>query len=204
MENAGYQIIFRGALAEGADPAAVKRNLATLFKTDESRIEALFSGKAVVIKNGVDRKTALAYQAALKKAGALCEIREQTAPPQSPAPAESEPNPPGALEAAGLAPAGSTLVEAPAVEAPVIDTSGLGLAPQTGNIVEHEPIDEPEIDTGKMSLGLPGEDLVEHVPEDEPDIDTETLGLAPPGGDLGQAEEEPPRPPPDTRHLHLE
>lgn len=71
---AEYQVIFEGKLTGERPLDEVKRNLAALFKMKAEQVDALFSGKPVVIKRDIDQATALKYQAAFKKAGAVCTV----------------------------------------------------------------------------------------------------------------------------------
>lgn len=79
MSDARYNIVFDGSLVPGADPAAVRANLGRLFRMTPERIEALFSGKRVVLKRDADQATAMKFRAALKQAGAQCQMLEQGA-----------------------------------------------------------------------------------------------------------------------------
>ncbi len=74
MEKASYNIIFRGEIIEGRDTEEVKKNLASLFKVGDDKIEQLFLKREVSIKKNVDRLTAIKYKTAMGKAGALCLI----------------------------------------------------------------------------------------------------------------------------------
>ena len=74
MEKASYNIIFRGEIAEGRDIEEVKKNLASLFKVSDEKIEQLFSKRAVNIKKNVEHATAIKYKEAIEKAGALCSV----------------------------------------------------------------------------------------------------------------------------------
>jgi hypothetical protein len=85
-----YNLVYDGKVQEGLGVARVKQNLTSLFKIDPRKVERLFTGKPMVIKKGVDYDTAMKYQHALRRAGAICAV-EQTAA-QSPAP----PPPPAA------------------------------------------------------------------------------------------------------------
>lgn len=79
-----YQLVFNGTISDGRDFNEVKRNLASLFKTDEAKIEQLFASLPIVVKRDVDYDGALKYQRALRKAGAICQVEETTqiaAPP---------------------------------------------------------------------------------------------------------------------------
>ncbi len=49
-----YDLYFAGEILPDADLAAVKINLAQLFKADSAKIEALFSGKPVALKRNLD------------------------------------------------------------------------------------------------------------------------------------------------------
>lgn len=79
MSDARYNIVFDGSLVPGADPAAVRANLGRLFRMTPERVEALFSGKRMVLKRDADQATAMKFRAALKQAGAQCQMLE-TAP----------------------------------------------------------------------------------------------------------------------------
>src|SRR3990172_8021178 len=69
MTSQRYRIVLNGAVAKGHDVAAVKRNLASLFKTDAMTIDRVFSGRRAVIKQGLDAEQALQYVSALAQAG---------------------------------------------------------------------------------------------------------------------------------------
>jgi hypothetical protein len=71
-----YQLVFSGAISDGRDINEVKHNLASLFKTDEDKIEQLFASLPIVVKRDVDYDGALKYQRALHKAGAICQVEE--------------------------------------------------------------------------------------------------------------------------------
>ena len=49
-----YKIIFSGKIAKVRNPDEVKRNLKSIYKVGDSKIEQLFSGRLVVIKDSVD------------------------------------------------------------------------------------------------------------------------------------------------------
>ncbi len=69
-----FNIIFSGKIVDNFEVQEVRKNLSSLFKMDEKRIERLFSGKRIVLQRNVNRETALKYQKAFQKAGAICEI----------------------------------------------------------------------------------------------------------------------------------
>ena len=78
MSEQRFEVVFRGDVEPGQSVAEVKEGLIRLFNTDASRIDQMFSGKPVVIKGNLDEETAKHYQASLKKAGALVQIRSMT------------------------------------------------------------------------------------------------------------------------------
>lgn len=88
---AEFQVVFEGKLTGERPLDEVKRNLAALFKMKPEQVDALFTGKPVVIKRDIDQATALKYQAAFKKAGAVCSVLsdapENTAQRAQPKPA---------------------------------------------------------------------------------------------------------------------
>jgi len=95
---AEYQVVFEGKLTGELPPDEVKRNLSALFKMKAEQVDALFSGKPVVIKKDIDQATALKYQAAFKKAGAICAVlsdaAENTGQRAKPQPAAASAPPP--------------------------------------------------------------------------------------------------------------
>lgn len=83
-----HKIVFSGKLVDGADPAAVRRKVAALFRLhDRSTLDRLFSGDPVVIRKDLDAAGARKIRDALRKAGALCLV-------EPPLPAVKPPPPP--------------------------------------------------------------------------------------------------------------
>ena len=70
-----YKILYSGKVAKGRDLDEVKRNLKSLFKVGDSKIEQLFSGRVIVIKDSVDYEAAMKYQMAFETAGAVCKVK---------------------------------------------------------------------------------------------------------------------------------
>ena len=68
---AHYNLIFQGKIADDASLDEVKQHFARLFKADEKKLAALFSGKKVIIKKNIDTESAKKYLAILKKSGAI-------------------------------------------------------------------------------------------------------------------------------------
>lgn len=70
MTEARYKIVFDGQLMPEMTLATVKDNLARLFKSDPSKIDALFSGSPIALKRDLAETEADRYLAALQQAGA--------------------------------------------------------------------------------------------------------------------------------------
>ncbi len=174
MSENTFEVAFEGRLAEGADLQKVKSNLARLFKTDVARIEGMFSGKRVVIKRGVDERTARNYQLALGKAGAVAEVINVAAHDHKEA--EGSATPPSAPDAGARKP---------------VSAADLTMAEPGVILVAPKNTPEPEIDTSGLSVAEPGAILAEPKEVTPPEFDLSSLDLAPPGERLSEREEQP-------------
>jgi hypothetical protein len=83
MSEQQFDIIFRGDIVFGHQLADVKARLQQLFKADAAKVDALFSGRPVPLKRGLDQASAQKYKEALIKAGAQVDIvaAGETKPP---------------------------------------------------------------------------------------------------------------------------
>lgn len=232
MNQQLYDVFYRGEVVEGADTARVRDNLAQLFKTQGAGLDRLFSGQPVLIKRGVDRQTALKYQVAMKKAGAICRVRENPQSGGSDTAATTAARD-GTLGAATVAPPGTELVSREPAPSPEFDLSRFSLAEVGADVLEDgaprpaEPPPEPADltidppgavlvepapvaaaalpDTSGMSVAAAGENLTDQRPaEAAPVPDVSDITMAPVGADVvEQREITPPPPPPDTGSLSL-
>lgn len=194
MSEPRYNVIFEGRLVPEADLAAVKANLAKVFRMDAARVEALFSGRAVVLKKDADQATALKFRAVLRNAGAECrleplgEVEEVVA-----APPPAEPEAPSSASGGGSAVA-PPQEKASSAEADgemelvgTIRTAGEGfsgpfdVAPVGADIADEEDRPAPvEPDISGLSMAPPGEELEElprHRKVEVPDVSH--LSIAP-------------------------
>ncbi|NWB91980.1 hypothetical protein [Pseudomonas agarici] len=71
-----YEIVFSGELVPGAPVEQVRSNLARLFQADAQRIELLFSGRRLVLKNNLEAAAAEKYRASIERAGAVVAVLE--------------------------------------------------------------------------------------------------------------------------------
>ena len=89
-----YQLVFNGTVSDGHNLNEVKRNLASLFKTDEAKIEQLFTQLPFIVKRNVDYDGAIKYQRVLRKAGAICQVEEAVQHIRPPVMEKAAPPPP--------------------------------------------------------------------------------------------------------------
>ncbi len=85
-----FNIVFKGELVRSFEIDTVKKNLGQLFKIDGAKVDALFSGRAVVLKRNLNFENANKYRVAIKKAGARVDVEpvsaEKTAAAETPKP----------------------------------------------------------------------------------------------------------------------
>lgn len=89
-----YKLVFKGTVSDGHNVNEVKRNLASLFKTDDTKIEQMFARLPFVVKRNVDYDAAIKYQRVLRKAGAICQVEEAIQNIQPPVMEKAVPPPP--------------------------------------------------------------------------------------------------------------
>jgi len=197
MAEGDFQVVFHGELTGDLSEDEVRQKLAALFRMPEEKVAALFSGKPIVVKRNLDEATARKFEAAFRKAGAVCEIRPAgdaaSADPGSDRQTTAEPAPAGqqgqptqatadseATRRASLAAAGDpnqTLLELGVPE----DLSGLDIDTSDAPLSSGETPPAPDIDIGDLSVvDNDSGNLSEHEPPTPPDIDTSELALEDP------------------------
>jgi TM2 domain-containing membrane protein YozV len=80
MSQDKYRVVFKGEIQDGASPDDVKPKLAKILKLSDEKVAKLFSGKPIVIKKNASQETCKKIQAALKKAGAISKIKQESPP----------------------------------------------------------------------------------------------------------------------------
>jgi hypothetical protein len=176
MNEERYDLVFSGELVPGFELPQVKKNLQQLFRLDEAKVNALFSGKAIPLKKGVDADAANKYRVAMKKAGARVDLvlvseAASAAPvkPQSPPPPQPQP-------VAPVAPA--------AKESGLTTVLGAQpLPPKTAR---------PSIEAPNFGLSAPGAELLrpdERVEAEPVSVDISHLSVAPQEGNLVKEDE---------------
>lgn len=135
-----FDVLFAGECLAGWPAAQVKALLGQRFGLQGAQLDALFSGKPVRIKGGVDADTSERYRALLAEAGAVAIIRPVVAqasfellPPNTGSLAEFAPRTPPApapdLSGMSLATPGTPLDDRPPPEPRIIDTRHLSASP---------------------------------------------------------------------------
>jgi len=195
-----YRLVFSAEVISGQHPAVVKKRLQAVLKLDDERMEALFSGKPVVVKKATDEATAVRYQTAFEKAGARLRVLPLDADAAAEKPPES-----GGLNV--LPPGADVLAPHERSTPPTIqvDTSHLSVQGAVFNTDEPEPAPAaPNVDhltLAELGAQLGIEDVSADVVVAEIDADFE---LAEVGEILAQLDREPAPQPPDTTHLSLD
>ena len=195
MSEARFNVVFAGEIVAGADPAKVRENLAAAFRMDMAKVEALFSGKRVVVKKDADQATAMKFRAVMKQAGAQAELERVGEPtPSTAEPAAAAPSPaPSPSPAPAPASAPVAAANEPAVvSGGSLETVGTIRTGGTGF-------------SGPFAVAPTGSDLAVHRHLPPPVVlDVSHLSVAPAGSDMGQKKEEKVPVAPDISHLKIE
>lgn len=174
-----YEIVFTGQLVPGAQRERVEANLAKLFQADAQRIELLFSGRRLVLKNNLDEAAAEKYRSTLERAGALVEKVDMQVD----------------MEEVELAPP----PDAPGFNRPVQPGHRSQVAPRDAYMAAFSAVDAPDFSIAEVGSDM--QDAKAETPA--PRLDLSQISLAPVGSDMGQLEKPKPGPAPDTSHLKL-
>lgn len=145
MSEELFDLIFRGEIVKNIDEKLARKNVQQLFKIPAAKIDALFSGRPVVLKRGLNMEVANKYRVAIKKAGALVNIVAQAAPTQT-VPAQQDGSQNRSQEKA------SNTTVAPLAEPGV---AGLTMAPVGADVLnadEREIVADKKIDLSAFSV----------------------------------------------------
>jgi len=197
-----FEIVFDGHLVEGAQPERVKANLGKLFQADEARLELLFSGRRLVLKNNLDEQTAEKYRATLERAGAVASVVIMKVPVPQPVQAAQP------LET--LPAAEAQEMEEVELARPPDEPTWLRKTPVRPGRLQIKPRDAymaafSDVDAPDYSVAEAGSDMQDPKPESVvPQLDLSKLSVAPVGSDMGQVPRVATRVAPDTSHLKLD
>ena len=79
MSSQLYRIVFDGEINRGSTLAQVKLDLAAMFQADAEVIDQLFTGRPIVLKQGLDAEAAIQYVSAMSRAGAVSRMEPMPA-----------------------------------------------------------------------------------------------------------------------------
>jgi hypothetical protein len=193
MSGELFEVAFSGQVSNSADIDNVKARVGQIFKADATKIAHLFSGRRITIKKNIDRATAVKYQNALTKAGAIVEVKlmvaerpvdiavGQVAIADAPRPNEQKPAP----------------VQSTPVSAKEADVT---LPPQVNPL----GIKSDQIADLAVTVAPLGSAMRDQSPEvTTPTYDLSGLDVAPVGSQIGASKKEADPPPPDTSGLSM-
>lgn len=196
MAEGQFEVVFRGEITGDQPVEAVKQHLATLFRMPAERVEALFSGKPIVVKKNIDEATARKLEQAFQRAGAACEVRsspdarraEATTPPPADADASAAPAAAGGAASQASGPATGSIAAAGDPNRTLVDLTipesfeGLEIDTSDSPLAPPDAQPTPEIDTTELTLAdADSGPLSERRPPPPADIDTSDLSLEEPG-----------------------
>lgn len=171
-----FEVVFQGEVQPGTEVAEARARIGQLFQVDDRQLDMLFSGRRIVIKQGLDEAAADKYRQAIERAGARCEIQPVGAAPQQPTAQQPE-----------------------AAPAPRPSAAGSGFAPRDEFAAAFVDVEAPDLPLAPL-----GADMQDSYPDYTPlPIDLSELSLAPLGSDLDQLPRAPAPPAPNTGHLSL-
>lgn len=189
MSEQLFDVVFFGILQPGKDKDTVMQNMATLFKTDASKLIPYFAGGRKVIKGKINAAAAEKYKNALENVGLVikleaCDTPQKKEDKETPAAAKVD------ISSLSLAPVGTNVVEHP-VESPmqeIADVSSITMAEPGADVLEH-PVEVPaqEIeDISAITMAEPGVDVLDNPPEVVPQKigDISAITMAEPGADV--------------------
>lgn len=200
MSDTRYNLVFSGQVVGGADPATVKQNMAKLFKIDVARVEALFSGKPAVLKKDADQAAAMKFRAALRQAGAQCQMvavdEEGAAVPSS---ASASPAPAPVSTKASFAQPAEEQASKQIVEPIVAKPTASADMEMVGTIRAGGVGFSGEFDVAPV-----GADIGDKKDGPAPFVpDVSDISLAPAGSDMGELKKEQIIKVPDISHLSI-
>ena len=219
MSEELFDLIFQGEIVKNIDEGLARKNVQQLFKIPAAKIDALFSGKPVVLKRGLNMDVANKYRVAIKKAGAVVNVVAQAAPVQkndSPRAQEKISNitsaEPQTIAASGftVAPVGADVLKAGEREVVVektFDLSAFSVRESDGPLLDaDETSNEVSLDIEvDWSIAPAGSELLTEDQKEHSDpvtLDLSALSLAEVGVTLVEAKDDTASAP-DVSHLSL-
>lgn len=188
-----YNIVFKGELVRSFELDVVKNNVGKLFKISGPKLEALFSGKAIILKRNLSFEAANKYRVAIKKAGARIDLIPVKPVQEQPSPDRQTQQPVTQQSAKSQGKAVFNIGAEP-VNTPVRDEQSPSPdlpAARRQSVQENTDQSEQVSDNG-LTLAPAGTQVLEDSERKvvaPVDVDVSTLSLKEQGGDLLDAEE---------------
>ncbi|MFV2003834.1 MAG: hypothetical protein ACC650_01460 [Gammaproteobacteria bacterium] len=160
MSEQRFDVVFFGILQPGKDKDVVMQNMATMFKTETSKLAPYFAGGRKVIKGNVDTNTAEKYQAALENVGLVIKLEPYETAQSESETAPTKATPETAAKAQNSTPSDNSQ----------IDTSGFSIAPVGVNIIENpvEVITQKIDNISDITMAEAGVNVIENPVEANP------------------------------------
>lgn len=172
-----FEIVFQGQVKDGVAPEQARARLGQLFQAGEQQLDTLFSGRRIVIKQGLDAAGAERYRQAIERAGAVCSVVAMEEAVES---AEAEPE--RSVEPVQKGPRATSVV-----------------VPRDEYMAAFASVEAPDFGIAELGADLQDE-YTDHTPLP---LDLSALSLAPPGADLDQLKQDRPPVKPNIDHLKL-
>ena len=151
-----FEIVFQGQVKAGVAPEQARQRLGQLFQAGEQQLDILFSGRRIVIKQGLDQASADKYRQAIERAGAVCLIEPMGGPTGASEPSVNTAS--AAQHVAGkVVPRDEYMAAFSDVEAPDFGIAPLGADLQD----EYQDYTPLPLDLSALSLAPAGADLEE-------------------------------------------
>lgn len=151
-----FEIAFQGQVRPGVTLEQARARIGQLFQVGDEQLQVLFSGRRVVIKQGLDPASADKYRQAIERAGAVCSVelmgQEGALPAATAAAPGAEPDP---ARGSALRPRDAYMAAFSAVEAPDFGIAPLGADMQD----EYDDFVPLPVDLSALSLAPAGSDL---------------------------------------------
>lgn len=164
-----FEIAFQGQVRPGVTLEQAKARIGQLFQVGDEQLQVLFSGRRVVIKQGLDEAAADKYKQAIERAGAICivDTMGQESAPATVAPAAADSSAVGSgsgQSGSAVRPRDAYMAAFSEVEAPDFDIAPVGADMQD----EYEEFVALPVDLSALSLAPPGSDLEQLRPDVKP------------------------------------
>lgn len=150
MSEQLFDVVFFGILQTGKDKETVMQNMATMFKTETSKLAPYFAGGRKIIKSKINAEAAEKYQSALENIGLVIKIEACETQPdatESDAAAKSNDNP-----------------QPNQTQDTSADTNNITVAPVGADVIEH-PVEVPAqkiADISQVTMAEVGADVIEN------------------------------------------